>query len=329
MNKFRGGVMILFSCMALVMVGFLGMAVDVGRVLVVMNQLQNAADSVALSSAAKLYPTLATGGPNWAAAQSQATSVIGNNRVEGTALTDVTTQVGFWSMNNTPSGSLQATTITPTSTDSAAIQATIYKKANTNGGPISLFFGQFIGKPTLSLSATAIAIAGAPYTVPAGALFPLGLAKPLYDAYWDYTLEQPKIDPSTGKPYEFTITQGPNGGWTSFTTGGQDSPTIIGFITGGNNVPLSIGENIWMANGVKTDVYYNVIVNKDYAGVVVATPTPGTWEPIYAFTALHIDSSVGGSGKYLTVHFSDNYKIPATVEGGPYYGVYSPPILVK
>jgi hypothetical protein len=151
----------------------------------------------------------------------------------------------------------------------------------------------------------------------------------LYNTYWDTTLQKPKIDPGTGQPYVFQISEGPQGGWTTFGQQANDATTIIDYIHSGNPTTLSIGQSVWMTTGVKTAVYNNVPVNKDVAIAIVTNSTPGSMQPVAAFGALHIDFGVGGSGKYVQVHFIKDFKLPSTILGGKYYGVYSPSKLVK
>ena len=77
----------------------------------------------------------------------------------------------------------------------------------------------------MTIKASAVAIASDPGAVDSGQILPVAIAKCLYDNYWDYSTNSPKLDPGTGLPYEFKITSsyhtGPceAGQWTSFETG--------------------------------------------------------------------------------------------------------------
>ena len=56
MNKQAGASMVLMAFALVSLIGFMGLAIDVGYVLVVRNELQNAADAAALTGAKYLYP---------------------------------------------------------------------------------------------------------------------------------------------------------------------------------------------------------------------------------------------------------------------------------
>lgn len=320
----RGQVAIIVALWMMILIAFTALAIDVGHILVIRNQLQNAADATALNGAAYLYPS--TGAPNWTLAQTKATSAVSKNKVDNVALVNATLTPGYW---NLTSSTLKATSVTPVTGDVPALKVTISKSAGNNGGPVSLYFGSVLGLASVNLSATAVAVVGSPTSVKANDLFPVGMAKSLYDSYWDYTNNKPKIDPATGQPYVFQINSGPQGGWSTFLQQLNDSPSIIGLITNGNPTPLSIGQSIYFSPGVKTDVYSHVPANKDVIVAVASDTTPGTFEPIVAFGALHIDFAVGGSSKYIQVHFTNNIKIPDGDPGGPSYGVYTPPRLAR
>lgn len=128
--------------------------------------------------------------------------------------------------------------------------------------------------------------------------------------------QSPVRHAKTGQPYVFQISAGSQGRWSTFSLATNDSPTIISLITNGNPESLSIGDNVWMAPGVKTDVYSYVPTNKDVMVAVKAASDPGTFQPIVAFAPLHIDYAAGGSGKYIQVHFINNFRFVRSDPGG-------------
>ncbi len=209
------------------------------------------------------------------------------------------------------------------------------RSATQNGGAIDLPFGALLGLASANASATAVAVAAPPGTV-AGGLFPVALAQCVYDAYWDSSTNQPKIDPSTGVAYEFKVGNGqpyPAGSscaasqWTSFLDVANDVPTIRGLMANGNPAPLSIGDSIYIQPGVKTTLYSSVPIHTVVYVPIVSTIATGTYEPVVAFAAFYIDDSVGGSGKYILGHFLAGYTIPQSSGVGPNYGAYVPPRL--
>jgi Flp pilus assembly protein TadG len=308
-------------------------SISLAQVGVVRNELQNAADAAALAGASKLIAA-GSGTPAWAAASAAADTAIRLNASDHTQLSSGTVATGFWNLAGSPS-TLQATTITPGINDAPGLQVTVTRSANQNGGPVSLPFGALLGRPSANASATAVAVAAAPGTVNGG-LFPVALAKCVYDVYWDSSTNQPKIDPSTGAVYEFQIGNGqpyPAGSscaasqWTSFLSVANDVPTIRGLIANGNPAPLSIGTDIYIQPGIKTTIYSSVPPSTVVYVPIVLNVNTSTYEPIVAFAAFYIDSVAGGSSKYIQGHFLTGYPIPQSSGVGPYYGAYVPPRL--
>ncbi len=327
-HSIKGQMMVLFAAAIVALAGLLAISVEVGHIFVIKNELQNAADAAAHDGAAYLFPSASgTGLPNWTTAQTNSLTAVKRNKVGGLALTNGTIAGGWWDTTRTTT-TLKPTSNTPGPNDVPAIQVTISRSAGQNGGPVSLFFGSILGLSTVNLSASAVAASGSPSTVNANTLFPVGMAQGLYNTYWDSTTNQPKIDPSTGQPYIFQINSGPNGGWSTFLTQTNSSPSIISLINSGNPAQLSIGQNIWFPSGVKTDVYSNVPTNVNVMVAVAAQTTPGNWSPIVAFAPLHIISAAGGSSKYIQVQFLNNFKFTQGTMGGGYYGAYMPPRIV-
>ncbi len=306
-------------------------AINLARVSVVRNELQNAADAAALAGASRLV-TAGTGTPDWAAASTATTSAIALNSSDKTQLSSGTVTTGYWNLAGSPS-TLQATTITPGANDAAAVQVKVTRSANQNGGLIGLAFGALLGMPSTAGTATAVAVAAAPGTV-AGGLFPVALDQCVYNTYWDSSTNQPKIDPSTGNAYEFQIGNGQTyggscqaGQWTSFVSVANDVPTIRGLIANGNPTPLGIGTNIYLQPGVKTTIYNSVPTNTVVYLPIVSSVTSSNLEPIVAFAAFYIESAAGGSSKYIQGHFLAGYDIPQSSGVGPNYGAYVPPRL--
>ena len=338
----RAGQTLITVALALVAIlGFVGLAVDVGLMMLARNEVQNAADAAALSGASEFYkfttpPAGPVATPNWARAQDSAAKAVTRNKVMNTALVTGTYQTGYWNLTGTPSG-MQSTTKNPLlATDRPAIKVTIVKAAGSNGGPISLFLAPLVGVSNMNIKASAVAVSSDPGAVSPGQLLPVAIAKCLYDNYWDVPTNSPKIDPGTGLPYEFKITSsymtGPceGGQWTSFKEDVNNVPAVRDLIANGNPDPLSIGDSIWIEPGVKNTLYSSIPVPADVFLPVVAGPIDTHAENLLVgFGAFHIDASVGGSGKYIQGHFLTGKILPYSSQGGPGYGSVSPPVLVK
>ncbi|SAK97168.1 hypothetical protein AWB75_07088 [Caballeronia catudaia] len=310
------------------------LAINVPRLITVRNELQNAADASALAGAAKL--TASMNGPDWADAASGATAAASLNKSDGVTLSSGTVQTGYWNLTGTPS-TLEAQTIAPGLYDVPAVQVTVMRDTGRNGGPIALLLGGFLNVLTTTSSATAVAVAVAPSSVSAGGVFPVVIDKCILDLYWDATANKPKINPSTGQPYQFQITNGQlyggscnAGQWTSFLVDANNVPTVRGLMVNGNPTPLSIGDGIWILPGTKTTLYSTVPVGSTVVLAVATQVATKSYAPIVAFAAFHIDGSVGGSGKYILGHFVGGF--PVSVQGGgvgPNYGAYLAPRLAK
>ena len=327
-RKQRGQVMVLFVLLMFALLGFGALAIDTANLYLIRNQLQNAADAAALSGANYLYPFISSG-PNWSQAQTKATATARLNSVDGVLLTDATVQTGFWNITGTPS-TLQATTITPGQYDLTAVQVTISKMAGVNGGPVNLIFGPIIGIKTANVSAQAVAVTGAPSMLKAGQLFPLAMAKSVYDTYWNTTTNSPKINPSTGQPYTFQVggSKLGQGAWTTFNANSNSSSTVRDFVVNRSPINYKMGDNIWITTGSKTSAYGSVPPNIDVLIPVVVNVNKSGLQQIVAFGAIHIDFA-SSSGKYVQMHFITNYKSNSSAPGGYSYGVYTPSRLAK
>ncbi|UVE67940.1 pilus assembly protein TadG-related protein [Burkholderia pyrrocinia] len=329
----RGSVALFFLLFLIPLLSFGALAIDIAWVATVRNQLQNAADAAALAGAdAMMSPS--GGALNWSQAAPAANGVIAQNSAAGAALSTGTVTTGYWNVTRSPA-SMQATTITPGSYDVPAVQVTVSRAPGVNGGSIPLLLGGLLGIPGASGSATAVAVLAAPGGVAAGGLFPVAIDQCVYNQYWNAVTNQPLINPLTGLPYEFSITNGQTygtlcmgGQWTSFLSTASDTTTMGGLMVTGNPTTLNIGDSIYLATGVKATLYTSVPVGTTVVLPVVTQTSTSTYVPIVAFAAFHIDVSLGGSYKYIQGHFVAGVKMTGVATGvGPYYGVYVPPRL--
>jgi hypothetical protein len=129
-----------------VLLGLAALALDMGHLMVVRNELQNAADAAALTGASSLYPRTppASPHPDWVRAATEATSAISMNKSDGTTLADCEVETGYWNLGHTPFG-LQGEATTPGPLDFAAVQVTASRSAGHNGGPLQHWFAPAIG----------------------------------------------------------------------------------------------------------------------------------------------------------------------------------------
>ncbi|MCA8320028.1 pilus assembly protein TadG-related protein [Burkholderia cepacia] len=359
----RGAIAIVVALMLTVFLAFAALAVDVVRLHVVRNELQNAADAAALAGAACLYAHSACGnvsakGPDWTTAPNEATSAISLNSAVNVKLKNATVNYGYWDIAN-PVNGLQSSSSKPTSTSAPAVSVTVSESNGSNSGAIQTFFGKFAGVSAVPVSATAVAVVSQPGYVGPGGLFPVAITQCMFDNYWDSTNNKPKTATSTsplpgqslnqvvGQPYVFQIDSsyhaGPcdSGQWTTFTTADNNVPDVRSLIPNGFSGTLGINQSpgTYIVPGTKTTLYGAVDSCSaegdktcEYVMVpVVPALTAKTFQNVVAFACLHIDLAVGGSGKYIQAEMSNN---PDKCEGvgssgiGTGYGAITPARLV-
>jgi hypothetical protein len=349
-----------------ILLGFGALAVDVGNLIAAKAELQAAADSTALATAACLRNRSECGNlsrpmPDWNGAERQASSYVQQNTSQGSQLQHVEVSSGYWNLTGTPPG-LRSRFVIPGNFDVPAVQITLRRQpgengvTDENGGPVRSILAGVFGVQASPLTATATAALSSPGTAAAGSLFPLAIAKCMYDAWWDSASGQPKLATSTsvpgfdlpqviGQPYQFKITSNykagacESGQWTSFNIDNNSASFIGQLMATGNTSALQIGDSVWIQTGTKTTLYPDVNAcsaagNRKCEYVmlpVVSAVATQARSPIVGLACVRLLSATGGSGKYIVAHMSaDPQKCQATGAGGfgPNYGMVLPPRLV-
>lgn len=336
-SRTRGAVAVMTPLLMILMLSFAGLAIDVARLLIVRNELQNAADAAALAGAGGLFnPASAT--PDWGNGVTQARGTLTQNGTEGVRLADAEAlQAGYWDLSRAKG--LQSQGITPGANDAAAVLVTISRSAGNNNGPVGMMLAQLFGVLSEPARATAVAVIAPPGGVLPGAIaLPFALSSCLYSQFFD---------PKTGQPYSTSFFIGSSyhygpcesGQWTSFLASSNSDSDTKNLIDGTTPSPaLNIGDQIWIQNGTKTNLFNEVnskLANTTVLIPVVSDPSNngfaqngGVQMPIVAFAAFYIESASGGSTKGIKGHFVANYKVTGSSGGvGPYYGAYVPPRL--
>lgn len=228
----RGVTLVLIALMIVVILGFLGLAVDIGYMYVATGQLQNAADSGALAGASQL--------PNTAMAVSQAENITETNLVVPGPATKVAVSsgdisLGNWNRKNSPS-------FTPGGAPVNAVRVVARRTDGSEGGPVELFFSKIIGWPRAGTWAEGIAAR----TPRAGFYFTIG------SGVCNSTSFPVKLSPGTG--FE-------NMAWTSY----QQKPTSASdvrddYICPADKVPdvEVCGESLYTTNGDLSSVFQGV-----------------------------------------------------------------------
>jgi hypothetical protein len=325
----------------LMILGFAALAVDSFHLFMVRNELQNDADAAVLAGAGYLF-TPASSTPDFPAAEAKAALAIRLNRSFRGTLTEGDITSGYWNVTD----GFQPLPMTPTADDAAALRVTVRRGAEGagNSGPVELIFGDFVGTDVLPVSASATAVVVPPGVVYPGGLFPIALTRCLFQNFWDYANNNPKLDPVTGDPYIFRIGSAYHyagcsaGQWTSFKLDRNDTPTIRDLITNGNPDSLAISDPTWLEPGVKTTIYgytNDCSAAGDRSCEFVTMPVIITDDvethsstPVVAFACVRILRAEGGSDKFVEVQMIMGCHIDGS-GGGPYYGTTLPPKLVQ
>lgn len=291
LRRQTGSMLITASIWLIMLIGMTALAFDVGHLLIVRNELQNAADAAALAGANCLDKTTAGSGTdcttvksaslNWSIANTKALNSIGLNQSDGTGLVNGTVETGYWNING--GTILQPSSLTPlgpctmvagvmtTACDKPAVRVTLSRSAGSNGGPVGTLIATMFGAVETSISTRAVAVISSPGSVTPGSMIPTAINKCMFDQFWDSTTGSPKIytgspvDPyglsTIGQPWEFRVGSAYHyatcysGQWTSFGLDQNSASDIKNLINNGNATQLSIGDNTWIEPGTKVSNY--------------------------------------------------------------------------
>jgi len=308
-------------------VGMMSMAIDLGHIFLVKNELQRAADAGAMAGALGLVarPSGTSGRvlsltPSCTNAFAATHRVVTANDADGASLTLPTADVifGTWDLATksfvaTGCGNPKAVT---------AVKV-ITRKDGTANGPVPLsFFGLLPGGyATKDLTAQAIGLTGyAGYAPPGAGVFPIAI-------------DVDKVPPNNST---FRIHLNPNGAddgaWHSYTFPNTNANDLRQFIDGSKATPpIAVGDQIYVQNGVDDSVLQEINRQLNSHGgtwdvLVPIIPTDahtGSAE-VLGFAALEITDIVSqGGDKYIECHLVPDYVAPALVPGGPNYGLWA------
>lgn len=328
----RGAVAIMVAFAILMLLAFLGLAIETYHLVVVKAELQNDADAAALAGADHFF--VGTPLPNTALAVEKGEAAIALNRTMDGPLSTGTVEAGYWN----PTAGFGTTQVA--STDPLALRVEVRRAEGENGGPVSLWFGWAIGMPTAPMAARAVAISTPPGMVWPGNLFPMVMTQCTFDDYWDVANNRPRNDPATGKPYIFDVYSSyhssetcQTGQWTSFQLNRNDTATIRVLLEEGNSEPIGIGDPTWLEPGTKTAIYYDVddcSARGDRTCEYVSVPvieankvTTHATTDVSGFACMRILKAEGGSSKYVQVQMATGCKADGE-GGGTYYGTATP-----
>ena len=345
----QGSAVLIIALMLPIFLGFAALAVDVGYMMAVKAQLNNAAEAGALSGARVLVPYIGTPPqPNWANGTLQARQAVERNYADKQSLTVSEASAGaavpslsevpprsqatpcYWRLSD---NTTWPTTITPQAGYVPAIQVTVAKTAGQNGGPLSTMFASILGFATVDLGGRAVAMLPSPGAIAAGEAFPFALPYTYVKNHW--------ADDPTDSTKWFTVgsaQQDSSGGqWTSFTTTNNAASYISNLITNGNPADIASGDKIYIQTGEENSIYkttanqFKANPHKIYMLPVVPDGfAQGAYAKVVSYVAFVITGVNSGNNPYVQGHFLPNYVDPkASGAGGSYLGTSLPPKLVN
>lgn len=346
----KGAIMILATGAMVMTVGIIAMAVDIGRVMVVRNELQNAADAAALAGAAKLSNFVT---PAWGAACAAAAAAIPYNKSETQAFTTGVIKAGVWSIDPGQSSDMTAadcsgsrTVVAPFNGLVPAISVTLNRDAGETPGPVVTFFARIFGLDNLAMQATSVAGISYPSNIPGISLAPFAIS--------DCITDTPGLIPEVGYSEVITIYSAQDnpdscfkGQWTTFNFTPSNVATVRDLMQNDlepGDFSLSDSQTWYpldMNNGQDAALFGDAV---DYlVGKTVVMPivsgdelgrgsTPD--QTIEGFVAFEITDAQqttggGGAGSYISGRFTRT--IPGsepTTDPSPYLGLVTSPKLL-
>jgi Flp pilus assembly protein TadG len=282
MTNDQSGAVAAVTAIGMVMfVGFAALALDIGHLLVVKNQLQRTADGAAQAGARGLWPNVlpivsSSSAPNCDVARSRASYIAthANNMVDGAALdtSEVTIQVGHYST--------QTRQFTAgCSTNSNAVKVVCQRNVT------HILFAQWFGLHQANVSATSTSTMGPAGGIGRGAL--------------PIAINNPYVIPGRELFINFTPDPMDNGGWFADPPDKASAATFRDYIENGSCPPLRIGDLINLQNGNDASVLHDLQAQLNAHGgtwdtylPVVNTDRFNHAEPIIAFVPFRITEVV-------------------------------------
>lgn len=245
----RGAVLVLVAIALFSLLAFSALAIDLGNLYVVQNELQNAADAGALAGAANLYNAQGTqvlADANNVATQTAILNKSGNDPVQVSSV-----ERGHYSFTSgfTPNNSLDPVplwnvTFSELDANTAFINAV---RVTTFRPDAPSFFARILGYTQFALSAQAVAYVGFAGTLqPHDVDQPIAVCRQSIEVNGTYTCGVGRMINSGSNPGHET------GGWTNFSqpcaTASASSVRPL-VCAEGNLNPISLGDGVGTTNG--------------------------------------------------------------------------------
>ncbi len=273
MKDNKGATLVIVGLVIVVLIGMAALAIDIGHLFVVDNELKNAADAGALTGAQVLYNALGTE-VNQDANQ-VAYDVATQNRSDKTAVevnwspggnTGTDVERGHWSFTTrtfTPNDSLAPVDLWDVSTEELDLNTDFINasrvRTRRESTPVASFFARILGHQSFARSAEAIAYRGFAGTLEPGvADQPIAICKQaILDADGRYTCGVGRMINSGSNPGHQTA------GWSNFTQDPCETASansVKPFVCGsGNPTPIFLGEGMGTTGGEVQVAFDNLI----------------------------------------------------------------------
>jgi len=335
-----GAVAVITGLCLMVFMMLLALVLDIGHIMAVRSELQNAADASALAGARELLRqdpgakrvTSFIGNPHCAAAVTAAGTLTNLTDHQNIAIAGADIQLGHWGWPGEAFPLYQFVPLGACSLAVNAVQVTTRKDGSQNQ-PVATWFARVFGIDTVNVtSRPAVAAVGFINGAVAGRVFPIAIQL----AWLNRVLGQPI--PQGG--IQFNPDGGDNGGWAG-PLDTQPTPHLLkGWIDNGWSEQITIGNEISLNNGVLdgTATYvggkllsqtqnYTLGNGTSYSGWLVMAPVidkdkVNQKTEVVAYQAMIITSvDAKGSPKNIFVVFYDR---PVLVDGGLPGGPFTP-----
>jgi Flp pilus assembly protein TadG len=262
MKGAEGSMAVVIAVGLVVLLGMASLAVDLGHLYTVKNEMQNTVDAAALAAARALIHEDtanrgsyrdAPGAVNAAMSViQQASGLQGLNPVDSGSRNDVTITFGTWNEHGTGSKwtDIGNSSAVPSSSTANAVQVTLRRAAGTAYGPVTNFFAGVFGSGTSEVSATSRAYMGYTYSVYAGTVeLPIALPATILQmaskgkpSWLAQVLSPREAEATATKTYVFK------------DTGGNNTDTAL------NNAPLDASQAYFFTVG-KNDPVPNTLTD--------------------------------------------------------------------
>lgn len=345
----RGAVAPMLAILLPVLIGMAALAFDIGRLMVVRNELQNAADAAALAGAGHFGRGGATA--DWTLVESQARAAVALNRADFATLVEGEVSSGYWNVKN-PAQGLQPASSAPKEDEYPAVRVRIGKDQGVNGGKMRFYLAPVIGVDSGGVWATATTVVSSPGAVGVGGLFPFAIKECLLKDHWNSTANPPGpvLDPGTGQAPIFKVysahrqTGCDAGQWTSLTERkpngkGIESAAYDKSLMLFNSVAMAVGEPTFIQNGEMANLFGETDDCATKAPrscefvtlpVVRGELVEGQDAVVAGFVCVHIVSAKQGTETpYIRMQFSTGCRTPNASGVGPNLGARTPPRLVQ